>query len=98
VKETVEPCTDLGSKVGETGDADKRISEPRRELRGIATTVSGDGTLGSEISEDDELNDPAGRRRKTEVTADLVWVTATRIWRGIDENHNPKACIPSRKW
>jgi hypothetical protein len=79
VKETVEPCTDLGSKVGETGDADKTISEPRRELCGIATTVSGDGTLGSEFS-DDELNDPAGRRRKIEVTAVLVCVNATRVW------------------
>jgi hypothetical protein len=80
VKEAVEPCTDLGSKVGETGDADKAISEPRHELCGIATTVSGDGTLGREFSEDDELNDPAGRRRKIEVTADLVCVTAMRIW------------------
>ena len=79
VKETVEPCTDLGSKVGETGDADKPISEPRRELCGIATTVSGNGTLGSEFSEDDELNDPAGRRRKIEVTAVLVCVNATRV-------------------
>ena len=80
MKETVEPCIDLGSKVGETGDADKAISEPQREHCGIATTVSGDGALGSEFSEDDELNDPAGRRRKIESTADLVCVTATRIW------------------
>jgi hypothetical protein len=80
VKGAVEPCADIGSKVGETGDADKAISEPRRELCGIATTVPGDGALGSEFSEDDELNDPAGRRRKIDVTADLVRVTATRIW------------------
>jgi hypothetical protein len=79
VKETVEPCTDLGSKIGETGDADKAISEPRRELCGIATTVFGDGALGSEFPEEDELNDPAGRRRKIEVMADPVCVTATRI-------------------
>jgi hypothetical protein len=70
---------DLGSKVGETGDADKAISEPRRELCGITTTVPGDGALGSEFSEDDELNDPAGRWRKIEVTADLACVAATRI-------------------
>ena len=80
VNEMVEPCTDLGSNVGETGDADKAISDPRRELCGIATTVSGDGALGSESSEDDELNDPAGRHRKIELMADLVCVTATRIW------------------
>lgn len=79
VKETVEPCTDLGSKAGETGDADKPISELRREICGIATTVSGDGAMGSEVSEDDVLNDLAGRRRKIEVTAVLVCVNATRV-------------------
>ena len=71
---------DLGSKVEETGDVDRPISEPRREVCGIATTVSGDDALGSEFSEDDELNDLVGRRRKIEVRADLVRVTATRIW------------------
>jgi len=58
----VEPCMDLATRVGETGDEKKAISEPRRRPCGIATAVSGDGALGSEFSEDDELNDPAERR------------------------------------
>jgi hypothetical protein len=62
VKETVKPCMDLTTKVGETGDEEKAISEPRPKPCGIATAVSGDGALGSEFSEDDELNDPSERR------------------------------------
>jgi len=51
----------LASGVVETRGADKAISEPRRELCGIAATVSGDGTPGRD-SEDDKLNDDAERR------------------------------------
>jgi hypothetical protein len=58
VNETVEPCMDLGSAVGETGSAEKVASEPRCEPCGIATTVPGDGALGRELSDDDD-NDPA---------------------------------------
>jgi len=61
VKEAVEPCMNLASGVVETRGADKAISEPRRELCGIAATVSGDGTPGRD-SEDDKLNDDAERR------------------------------------
>ena len=75
MKETVK--SDLGSKVGKTGDADKG---PRRELCGIATIISGDGALRREFSEDDESNDLAGRRRSIVVTVDLICVTATRVW------------------
>jgi len=59
VKETVEPCLDLPSAVG---DAAKVSTEPRREPCGIATTVSGDDTPGREFSEEDEDNVSVERR------------------------------------
>jgi hypothetical protein len=61
-KETVDPCIDLASAVGGTGDAATVISEPRLDPCEMETTVSCAGALEREFSEGDECDASTKRR------------------------------------
>ena len=97
-KETVEPCIDLASVVGETGKMAVVISEPCLDPCEMEATVSCAGALEREFSEGDECDASTRGRRKTEIMMEETCFIAARARDKIDEVHNPRTCRHSMNW